>query len=675
VLFFWDEIILADSTASELPIAELNEITVTGRAEDLTGITDSASQGRVSYIQLEKRPLLRIGELLEVVPGMIATQHSGPGKANQYFLRGFNLDHGTDFSTSIDGIPLNLPTHAHGQGYLDLNSLIPEMVESIEFQKGPYYADVGDFSSAGSASIQTFNRLSQGIARLSAGENGFYRGLLADSSKLGGGDILYAGEFNFYDGSWVYSNDSKKYKGLIKYTVGDSLQNLTFMGSAYQGHWNSTDQIPQRAVEEGLISRLGTIDPTDGGKTSRYSLGVNWRHHGANTSTHITAYGFSYDLDLYSNFTFFLDDPINGDQINQKDRRWVAGVEAQHSWFLTWGNREVTNIIGLQFRHDDIGEVGLFRTRARERLSTIRDDQVHQSSVGWYGENEIQWSDKFRSIIGLRGDFYNFDVRSIRPENTGDRTDFIASPKLSFVLGPWADTEYFINAGYGFHSNDARGATTTVDPETGMPLKPVNPLVRSKGTEVGLRSRWVPDLTTTLAIWYLRLDSELVFSGDEGTTEPSAASNRYGLEWTNYYQLTSWFALDADFAFSKAKFLGGEDVPNSLGRVISAGITMNWPTNVHFFGTLRLRHFGDSPLTEDGSVMAKNTTLLNLEVGYRRKQWGIALDILNLLNSESWDIGYFYTSRLPGEPASGVPDTLFHPVIPRSIRGSVFVHF
>ncbi|MGR6036032.1 MAG: TonB-dependent receptor [Candidatus Nitrosoglobus sp.] len=389
MLFFWNEIILADSVEPEQPIAELNKITVTGRAEDLTGIADSASQGRVSYIQLQKRPLLRIGELLEVVPGMIATQHSGPGKANQYFLRGFNLDHGTDFSASIDGIPLNLPTHAHGQGYLDLNSLIPEMVESIEFQKGPYYADVGDFSSAGSASIQTFNRLSQEIARLTAGENGFYRGLLADSNKLGEGDVLYAGEFNFYDGPWVYSNDSKKYKGLIKYTVGDSLQNLTFMGSAYQGRWNSTDQIPQRAVEEGLISRLGIIDPTDGGKTSRYSLGVNWRHHGANTSTHITAYGFSYDLDLYSNFTFFLDDPINGDQINQKDRRWVAGVEAQHSWFLTWKGREVTNVIGLQFRHDDIGEVGLFRTRARERLSTVRDDQVHQSSVGWYGKSEV----------------------------------------------------------------------------------------------------------------------------------------------------------------------------------------------------------------------------------------------------------------------------------------------
>ncbi|WP_049772892.1 TonB-dependent receptor [Nitrosococcus watsonii] len=673
--FFWNKAVYAHPVESEPPTAELDKINVTERAEDLAELAVSASQGRVSYIELDKRPLLRIGELLEVVPGMIATQHSGPGKANQYFLRGFNLDHGTDFSTNIDGIPMNLPTHAHGQGYLDLNSLIPEMVESITFQKGPYYADVGDFSSAGNARIQTFNRLSQGIAKLAVGEDDFYRGLFADSSQLGKGELLYAGEFNFYNGPWVHPNDGRRYKGLIKYTLGDSAQGLTLLGSAYHGRWNATDQIPQRAVEQGLISRLGTIDPTDGGGSSRYSLGLNWRHHRANSSTHITAYGFYYDLDLYSNFTFFLEDPLNGDQIYQKDRRWVAGTEAEHTWFLAWGDREVANTVGLQFRHDAIGEVGLFHTRAREILNTVRSDQVHQSRVSWYGESEIKWNDKFRSVVGLRGDFYNFDVNSRQPENGGDRTDFIASPKLSFILGPWAKTEYFINGGYGFHSNDARGVTTTVDPETGMPLKQVNPLVRSKGAEVGLKNWWIPGLTTTLAVWYLNLGSELVFVGDAGTTEPSGSSHRYGVELTNAYQLTSWLMLDADFAFSKAKFAGGGDVPNSLGRVISAGATMNWPTNTRFFGALRLRHYGNSPLTEEGNVKARSTTVLNLKAGYNAKQWEIMLDVLNLLNSEDPDIAYFYDSRLPGEPSSGVPDILFHPVIPRSIRGSVVVRF
>lgn len=402
---------------------------------------------------------------------------------------------------------------------------------------------------------------------------------------------------------------------------------------------------------------------------------MNWRHHRANSSTHVTAYGFYYDLDLYSNFTFFLEDPLNGDQIYQKGQRWVAGTKAEHTWFLTWGDREVANTVGLQFRHDAIGEVGLFHTRAREILNTVRSDQVHQSRVGWYGESEIKWNDKFRSVVGVRGDFYNFDVNSRRPENSGDRTDFIASPKLSFILGPWAKAEYFINAGYDFHSNDARGTTATVDPKTGMSLKRVNPLVRSKGAEGGLKSRWIPGLTTTLAVWYLTLDSELVFVGDAGTTEPSGSSDRYGVEWTNAYQLTSWLMLDADFAFSKAKFAGGGEVPNSLGRVISAGITMDWPANTRFFGALRLRHYGDSPLTEEGNVKARSTTLLNLKAGYSAKQWGIALDVLNLLNSEDPDIAYFYNSRLSGEPSSGIPDTLFHPVIPRSIRGSILVHF
>lgn len=470
-------------------------------------------------------------------------------------------------------------------------------------------------------------------------------------------------------------NDSEKYNGLIKYTIGDEAHGLTLLGSTYHARWSATDQIPQRAVETGLISRLGTIDPTDGGETGRYSLGMNWRRHQATTSTHITAYGFYYHLDLYSNFTFFLDDPVNGDQIHQKDRRWVAGAEAEHTWFLNWDTREIDITLGLQFRHDAIDEVGLFRTRSREYLSTVRLDEVHQSSAGWYAKSEIRRNEKFRSIVGLRGDVYHFNVDSRQIENSGSRTDFIASPKLSLIFGPWAKTEYFINAGYGFHSNDARGTTTTVDPVTGDPVKRVDPLVRSKGAEVGLRTNLVPGLTTTLALWYLTLDSELLFIGDAGTTEPLAGSDRYGLEWTNFYKLTSWLTLDADFAFSESQFSGGDEIPGSVGRVISAGVTVDWPDNPRFFGALRVRHFGDIPLTEEGKITAGSTTLLNLKVGYQRKQWGFELDILNLLNSEDHDITYFYTSRLPGEPSGGVPDIHFHPVMPRSIHGSVFIHF
>ncbi|CAB1275075.1 TonB-dependent receptor [Candidatus Nitrosacidococcus tergens] len=658
---------------TEINTKSLKKITVTGgRGADLTGIANTASQGHVDYHQLEQRPLLRPGELLEVIPGMMVTQHSGPGKANQYFLRGFNLDHGTDFAASIDGIPLNLPSHAHGQGYLDLNGMIPELVEDIEFKKGPYYAEVGDFSSAGSAAFRTFDRLPQGIASLTLGEFDYYRAVLANSSTVGGGDFLYAGEFKFQNGPWVTPNDARFYKGLFKYTIGDDQQKFSVKAHAYHANWNSTDQIPLQAVEDGLISRYGSVDPTDGGITDRYTLGLNWLHDGDSTTTEINAYGYYYDLNLYSNFTYFLDDPINGDQINQRGRRWVAGANGKHSWFLDWNGREVTNTVGMQFRHDHIGEVGIFHTRARQRLNAVADDRVYQSSIGWYGENLVKWTNKIRSVIGLRGDFYNFDVTGLlNPENSGDVATFMASPKFSLIFGPWAKTEYFLNAGYDFHSNDAREIVEPSDPDT----EEITPLARSKGAEVGVRSSWLPKLTTTVSLWYLNLDSELVFDGDEGTNEPSGESNRYGVEWSNYYRPLDWLTIDADFSFSKAQFINGDAVPNSMGRVISAGVTANWPTNPNIFGAIRLRHFGDSPLTElsSGNVFAKDTTLVNLKLGYKSERWGLSLDVLNLLNAQDWDIGYFYDYRLQGQAA--VSGTVFHPVIPRAFRGNIYYRF
>jgi len=518
------------------PSLTLEPVVVTGRADDLTGIAGSASEGRVGQAQFETRPVLRPGEVLEVVPGIAVTQHSGSGKANQYFLRGFNLDHGTDFSTRVDGVPINLPTHAHGQGYMDLNWVIPELVDYVTFRKGPYYADVGDFSSAGTADFHLVKTLPEGLAKVGIGQDDYYRVLVAQTPQLGPGHLLYAFEAQLYNGPWDHHEHVRKFNGLLKYTLtrGPSTFSLGF--TAYSNTWDSTDQIPQRAVDQGLISRLGTIDPSDGGRTSRFSLYSDWSYKGDKSLTKANAYLVYYRLHLFSNFTFVLDDPVNGDQFEQSDRRVMVGGNVSQTWFTNWLKTSMDHTLGLQVRHDAIPEVALLQTLRRDRIGTTRNDHVHETSVGFYYQNQTQWHPKVRTVLGLREDVFVFDVNSDIAVNSGNKTDAIFSPKLSLIFGPWARTEVYLNGGFGFHSNDARGTTITVDPKTGDPAQRVDPLVRTKGAEIGVRSTWIPGLNSTLAFWYLTLDSELVFVGDAGITEPNRASRRYGVEWANFYE-------------------------------------------------------------------------------------------------------------------------------------------
>jgi hypothetical protein len=648
----------------------LEPVVVTGRADDLVGIAGSASEGRVGQAQFETRPFIRPGEVLEVVPGVVITQHSGSGKANQYFLRGFNLDHGTDFSTRIDGVPINLPTHAHGQGYMDLNWLIPELVDYVNFRKGPYYADVGDFSSAGTADFHLVKTLPEGIAKVGIGQDDYYRVLVAQTPQFGPGHLLYAFEANFYNGPWDHKEHVRKFNGLLKYTIEHGPSTFSVGFTAYSNNWDSTDQIPQRAVDQGLISRLGAIDPSDGGRTSRFSLYSEWSYKGDKSLTQANAYLVYYRLHLFSNFTFFLDDPVNGDQFEQSDRRVVIGGNVAQTWFTTWLGAAMDHTLGLQVRHDAIPEVALFQTRERSRLSTTRDDKVHETSVGFYYQNQTQWLPKVRTVLGLREDVFVFDVNSDIAVNSGNKTDSIFSPKLSLIFGPWARTELYLNGGFGFHSNDARGTTITVDPKTGDPAQRVTPLVRTKGAEIGVRSTWIPGLNSTLAFWYLTLGSELIFSGDAGITEPSRASQRYGIEWTNFYKPVPWLALDFDLSHSYAKFTendpAGSYIPGSIETVIATGAAIDLPNGL--FGSLRARYFGPRPLIEDNSVRSRSTTLVNLEAGYKYKSLTAQLAVLNLLNSKDHEIDYFYVSRLPGEPIEGVADVHFHPVEPRTVR-------
>jgi hypothetical protein len=657
------------SPSAALP-QTLEPVVVTGRADDLTGIAESASEGRVGQVQLETRPFLRPGEVLEVVPGVIVTQHSGTGKANQYFLRGFNLDHGTDFSSFVDGVPVNFSTHAHGQGYMDLNWVIPELIDSVTFRKGPYYADVGDFSSAGTAAFHLVKTLPEGYAKVGIGQDDYYRVLVAQTPQIGPGHLLYAFEANFYNGPWDHHEHVRKFNGVLKYSLTSGPSTFSLGFAAYSNNWDATDQIPQRAVDQGVISRLGAIDPSDGGRTQRFSLYSEWAYQGDKSLTQANAYLTYYRLHLFSNFTFSLDDPVNGDQFEQSDKRVVAGGQVSQTWYTTWLKAAMDHTLGLQVRHDAIPEVALFQTLRRDRIGTTRNDDVHETSVGFYYQNQTQWHPKVRSVLGVRGDVFVFDVNSDIPVNSGNKTDAIFSPKLSLIFGPWAKTEVYLNGGFGFHSNDARGTTITVDPKTGDPAQRVAPLVRTKGAEIGVRSTWIPGLNSTLAFWYLTLNSELVFVGDAGITEPNRASRRYGIEWSNFYKPLPWLSLDFDIVHSHARFTeddpAGNYIPGSIETTIATGVAIDVPNGL--FGSLRTRYFGPRPLIEDNSVRSKSTTLVNLEAGYKYKNLRAQIDVLNLLNSHQHDIDYFYVSRLPGEPLEGVADIHFHPVEPRTVR-------
>jgi hypothetical protein len=640
-------------------------------AASLMAIAESASQGAVTAAQLEARPLLRAGEVVESIPGLVVSQHSGEGKANQFYLRGFNLDHGTDFAATVAGVPVNMPTHAHGQGYLDLNFLIPELVSGVQFSKGPYFAEEGDFSAAGAAHINYTHRLDAPIMQVSGGGHGWQRAFAAASPKVAGGHLLGAVEFNRNDGPWERGDDYRRRNGVLRYTHGDSQNGWSLTGMTYEAEWNSSDQVPQRAVVAGRLPRFGAIDSSNGGSTYRHTAGFDWQRSRPRSLTRANGFVLGYGADLFSNFTYFLDDPENGDQFEQVDRRVASGADASHAWQTRWATRPVEHRAGVQLRNDRIGTIGLHATRARIRHRTIRLDAVDQTTGGVWGSSKVHWTDWLRTTVGVRADAYRFRVNANHPENSGRSAAGIVSPKVGIVLGPWRKTEWYVNAGHGFHSNDARGATITVDPRTGDAVDRVAPLVRARGAEVGLRSVLIPGVQTTLSLWRLDLDSELLFVGDAGTTEPGRPSHRHGIEWSAYASLRPWLSLDADFAWSIGRFdddhPSGREIPGSVGRVASLGIAIDRDRTL--FGSFRWRYLGPRPLIEDASVRSHSTSLANATAGIRlSKRLALVTSAFNLFDSRASDIDYFYPSRLPSEPSEGFHDIHTHPAVPRTIR-------
>ncbi|TDF42513.1 TonB-dependent receptor [Alteromonadaceae bacterium M269] len=657
-----------DESANELAEHDIESILVYGRRAELIGESISASSGVIGKEDIEQRVTLRAGEILEFVPGMVVTQHSGSGKANQYFLRGFNLDHGTDFSTSIDGLPINQRTHGHGQGYTDLNFIIPEFIERIDYQKGPYQAGDGDFSTAGSARFKLLDHAVDPFVSIEIGEFGYARAAFGNNFDTGRGHLLVGGEAQTFDGPWTnVEEDVEKFNALIKYTEqrDDSRFAVTFL--AYDNQWNSADQIPLRAVEDGRIDRFATVDPTVGGDSSRYSLSFDW----TSQAWASTFYVIQSELDLFSNFTYFLNDPVNGDQFEQVDDRITYGGDISHRSSIELGGKTVNINTGLQVRVDDIDEVGLHRTQARRRLSTIRDDKVDEYSAGLFVEGQFDINEDLTANLAVRYDYLGADVESNIAANSGNDNDGLVSVKggLSYRINESAET--YVNVGQSFHSNDARGATASIDPVSGDAIDPVDLLVRGEGAEVGIRLQDNESYNVSFALWVLELDSELLFVGDEGTTEASRASRRYGAELSAYYWLGEQFSADLEVAWTRSRFTEDADgegnyVDNSLPFVLSAGINYKpiEPVNVN----LRLRHFGRRFLESFGEVRGQSFSVLNLGMSYDYQNWQFGVDVLNLLNSNDRDIEYFFESRLAGEPEEGIADIHFHPIQPRSLR-------
>jgi len=659
------------------PQEEFTEhVEVKARADDLTGIATSATEGVTGSSDLAKRPMLRSGEVVETVPGLIATQHSGGGKANQYFLRGFNLDHGTDFRVNVGGMQVNLPSHGHGQGYTDLNFVIPELVDTVEFRKGTYYADTGDFSAAGSTDIEYFRSMPETAIALTVGSFDFKRALLADSFAVGGGDLLGALEYYHYDGPWDRPDDFEKLNGVLRYSRGDAEGGFSVTAMGYRGGWDATDQIPERAVKQGLIGRFGLLDPDLYGESSRYSLSGELHRRRGQTQTDLLAYVISYRLELLSNFTYNLDsrpsdlNPVDGDQFLQLDDRIVVGAVLGQDRFIAWNGRPTRIGYGVELRYDVI-ENGLFSTSGGVATETVRDDSVDQWMAGAYVDGEVRWTPKVRTRMGLRFDHYLVSVEADLEANSGNRSDSLVSPKLGITFGPWGRTECYANFGYGYHSNDARGATIRVDPTTGEPVERVDPLVRARGADLGFRTTAAPDLQTSVSFFLLDMDSELLFVGDAGGTEASRPSRRVGVELTNFYRPLPWLSVDLDITLADAEFTdsdpSGNHIPGAIEQTVAAGVSFDRGRG--WYGGLRWRYFGPRPLIEDGSVRSDATSVTHARVGYSfKKGVSLTLEVFNLFDREDNDIVYYYASRLPGEPGGGVEDIHFHPMESRTLR-------
>lgn len=633
----------------------------------------AASAGNVRNEDFALRPMRDPSDLLEVTPGLISLQHAGGGKATQYFLRGFDADHGTDVRLTVDQVPVNMVSHAHGQGYADLHFVIPELIEKLEVDKGSYSADLGDFATAGAVNLVTRRHFDKSSATLQAGSFNTYRGLVIAAPEIDEKVQAYiAGEAATGNGPFILRERLQRLNLVARASYfATPRTELSLQLQSYAASWRASGQLPLRAVESGQLPRFGFVDPSDGGDSHRHSVLAMLHHHGErNDSIELRGYALQYRLAMLSNFTIFANDAVNGDQIEQNDDRTVTGFDARYRRPWEAAGRSIVSSFGAQLRNDRI-DTALWNTTLRRRLRNVVNAEIAQTSLGLWTEHDTQWFAWLRTVVGARMDSYDFHVEDRNetfdptlPSTSGSKTALLVSPKASVVLSPLQRADVFVNFGRGFHSNDARGIVSGSSPST--------PLTPATTYEVGVRSRPLNGLDVAVSAWGIDLDSETVWVGDEGTTEARGASRRRGLEFEARYRINRWLRADADVTYTRARFVSGEAIPLAPVWTGSGGLSAVHPSG--FFGSLRSMGFSDRPANEDRSLTATGTLLLDAEAGYENDRFRVALSMKNMLNTQWREAQFANESRLSTESAP-VEDLHFTPGYPRAVALTTSVFF
>ncbi|MBT2186592.1 TonB-dependent receptor [Sphingobium sp. H33] len=664
------------------------------------GRAATASQGSITAKEVELRPIVRPGQLYESIPGLVVTIHSGEGKANQYLIRGYNLDHGTDFANFVDDMPVNRPTNTHGQGYSDLAFLIPQLVAGIDYTKGPYYAAIGDFGSVASSHTRLVNEIPAQVT-VTAGTDKVQSLFGAGTRHVGAdGRLLGAVELAHLDGPWQPAQNFRKVNALLRYSRGTSGDGFSLTGMYYRSSGLLITDQPQRAVEAGLIDRFGTLDPTDASRSLRYSLSAHLDKPLGPGKLSLSLYGIHATMTLWNNFTHYLDDPVNGDQEQQDEERTTLGGVVSYTLHGKLGSLDSETLVGLQGRYDTNfvdRRHTLHRTSVLSYCNLEQDDgsviayptmdgycnadRVHLLDLAPYLQNTTRWTPWLRTVVGVREEYYRADDHSIVTGARGKGHQWLFQPKGSLILGPWAKTELYVSYGRGFHSDDVRGVFGIL-PTQGIPLAGgATPLLAATtGVEIGLRTDIVPRLMLQVAAFQQDFGSELVYNPDAGQDEAGAPSRRKGIEISGQYHPVRWLELNADLAFSRPRYhtedlaaygLNGPYIADAPNFIYSAGVLVD--TLGRWSGGLQWRRLGTHSLSDGDQFPQDNGySEFNLDVGYALPGgWKVTASIFNIFNSHDDAADYYYTTRLPGEPAEGVADFQVHPLEPRAARLSI----